>query len=166
MEIERSVTVDQPVERVFAYLSDFTTTTEWDPGTVRTQRVAGNGEVGTRYHNVSTFLGRETELEYTVVEKVPGETFALRGENATLVAHDTMTFVRTAPAAGTPVDEAPAGATSTGGASAGGGTTVTYRADFQFKGVARFVAPLLAPAFKRLGDQAEQGMRDALGRLG
>ena len=58
MEIERSVTVGQPVDRVFAYLSDFTNTTEWDPGTVRTERVAGDGGVGTRYHNVSKFLGR------------------------------------------------------------------------------------------------------------
>ena len=36
----------------------------------------------------------------------------------------------------------------------------------EFKGVAKFVAPLLAPALKKLGDEAEAGMRDALGRLG
>jgi uncharacterized protein YndB with AHSA1/START domain len=150
MDIERSVTVGHPIDRVFAYLSDFTTTTEWDPGTVRTELVSGDGGVGTRYHNVSKFLGRETDLEYLVVENVPGERFALRGENATVVAKDTMTFVRTVTGSG---------------ATLGEGTTVTYRADFEFKGVARFVAPLLAPAFKKLGDEAEQGMREALGRL-
>ncbi|MER7072840.1 SRPBCC family protein [Terrabacter sp. NPDC000476] len=146
MDVERSVTVQQPVDRVFAYLSDFTNTTEWDPGTVHTERVAGEGGVGTRYRNTSRFLGRETELDYLVTESVPGERFALRGENATVVAHDTMTFVRTLE----------------GGTE---GTTVTYRADFEFKGVARLVAPLLAPAFKKLGDEAEQGMRQALSRL-
>lgn len=151
MEIERSVTVGQPVDRVFAYLSDFTNTTEWDPGTVRTERVAGDGGVGTRYHNVSKFLGRETELDYLVVEHVTGEKFALRGENATVVAKDTMTFVRTTKGSADPASE---------------GTTVTYRAEFEFKGLAKLVAPLLAPAFKKLGDEAEQGMRDALGRLG
>jgi uncharacterized protein YndB with AHSA1/START domain len=151
MEIERSVTVGQPVDRVFAYLSDFTNTTEWDPGTVRTERVAGDGGVGTRYHNVSKFLGRETELDYLVVQHVPGERFALRGENATVVAQDTMTFVRATTGTGGGVSES---------------TTVTYRAEFEFKGVAKLVAPLLAPAFKKLGDEAEQGMRDALGRLG
>ncbi|WP_330475744.1 SRPBCC family protein [Terrabacter sp. C0L_2] len=154
MEIERSVTVGVPVDRVFAYLSDFTNTTEWDPGTVSTERVSGDGGLGTRYRNVSKFLGRETELDYLVIEHVPGERFALRGENATVVANDTMTFVRTV----------------TGGAGDGGaaaeGTTVTYRADFEFKGVAKLAAPLLAPAFKKLGDEAEQGMRDALNRLG
>jgi len=151
MEIERSVTVAHPVDRVFAYLSDFTNTTEWDPGTVRTERVSGDGGLGTRYHNVSKFLGRETELDYMVIEHVPDERFALRGENATVVAKDTMTFVRTVTGSG---------------AASGEGTTVTYRADFEFKGIAKLAAPLLAPAFKKLGDEAERGMRDALSRLG
>jgi len=147
MDIVRSVTVARPVDEVFAYLSDFTTTTEWDPGTVSTERVSGEGGLGTRYHNVSQFLGRKTELDYMVTEHVPGECFALRGENATVVAHDTMTFVRIHGAEGE-------------------GTTVTYRAAFEFKGVARLVAPLLAPALKKLGDEAESGMRDALLRRG
>ena len=34
MKIEREVTTSAPPDQVFAYLSDFTTTTEWDPGTV------------------------------------------------------------------------------------------------------------------------------------
>jgi hypothetical protein len=147
MDIVRSVTVTQPLDVVFAYLSDFTTTSEWDPGTVRTERVSGEGGLGSRYHNVSKFLGRETELDYLVVEHVPGERFALRGENSTVVAHDTMTFMRSHTAQGQ-------------------GTTVTYHASFEFKGVAKFVAPLLGPALKKLGDDAEAGMRDALGRLG
>lgn len=140
--IERTVTVDRPVAAVFAYLSDFTTTNEWDPGTVRTERVSGDGGVGTAYRNVSKFAGRETELTYVVERIVPGEVFALRGENKTVVAHDTMTF-RPTPS----------------------GTEVRYVARFDFKGLTRFVAPLLAPAFKKLGDEAEQGMREALLRL-
>ena len=142
MDIERSVTVDRPVDAVFAYLSDFTTTTDWDPGTVRTERVSGDGGVGTRYRNTSSFLGRQTRLDYLVTERVPGQRFALRGENATVVANDTMTFV-----------------------GQNGSTTVTYRADFEFKGIARVLAPLLAPALKKLGDDAEKGMREALERL-
>ncbi|WP_374971418.1 SRPBCC family protein [Terrabacter sp. BE26] len=150
MEIERTVTVDQPLDRVFAYLSDFTSTTDWDPGTVRTERVSGEGGVGTRYHNVSKFLGRETELDYVVIEHEPDRRLVLRGENATVVAHDTMTLVPAAPRSGT---------------TAGEGTTVTYRAEFEFKGLARYVAPLLSPALKRLGDDAERGLREALGQL-
>lgn len=143
MEIVRTVTVDRPVERVFDFLSDFTTTTEWDPGTIRTTREVGEGGVGTRYRNVSQFMGRQTELTYVVEEVSPQRRFRLRGENRSVVAHDTMTF--------TPTDT--------------GGTTVTYRAQFDLKGLAKLSAPFLAPAFKRLGDEAEDGLRAALERL-
>ena len=142
MKIVRTVTVDRPLAEVFAYLSDFTTTEEWDPGTVSTTLQGGDGGVGTTYHNVSRFLGRETSLTYEVLESTPPTLLRLRGENETVVAHDTMSM--------TP--------------SAAGGTELTYRAVFEFKGMARLVAPLAAPAFKRLGDKAEEGLRAALGR--
>jgi uncharacterized protein YndB with AHSA1/START domain len=142
VKIQRTVTVDKPVSKVFAYFSDFTTTTEWDPGTVRTVRQSGDGGVGTSYHNTTKFMGRETELVYVVEDLVPDRRYALRGENKTVVAHDTMEFSG---------DDRRA--------------TVTYTADFDFKGLTRFVAPLLAPALAKLGNDAERGMREALSRL-
>ena len=142
MKIQRTVETPAAPAAVFAYLSDFTTTTEWDPGTVSTTRVSGGGDVGTEYRNVSRFLGRETELTYRVTEHTPDRRFALRGENKTVVAQDTMEIV-----------------------PSGTGTRVTYTADFAFRGVAKYVAPLLSPAFKKLGDEAERGLREALGRL-
>jgi hypothetical protein len=66
----------------------------------------------------------------------------LRGENKTVVARDTMTF-----------------------RGDGGGTRVSYRAEFRLKGLARLAEPLLRRPFRKLGDEAEQGLRDALGRL-
>lgn len=143
MIIARSVTVDRPLDVVSAYLSDFTTTTEWDPGTVLTTRESGDGGIGTRYRNRSRFLGRETSLLYVVTEFVPGERIVLRGENTTVVAQDTLTFSQTP----------------------SGGATVSYRAEFTFHGLVRLLAPLLAPAFKRLGDQAESGLRTRLEQL-
>lgn len=143
MQISRTVEVDTPLEKVFAYLSDFTTTTEWDPGSVRTVRVSGDGGVGTTYHNTSTFNGRETEVVYEVTELVEHQRFALRGENKTIIARDTMEFA----------------------ATPGGGSRVTYTADFTFKGLAKLVAPFLGGAFKKLGDEAEQGLREHLGKL-
>jgi uncharacterized protein YndB with AHSA1/START domain len=140
--IERTVTVDRPLADVFAYLSDFTTTNEWDPGTVKTVRTSGDGGVGTAYRNTSKFAGRETELTYVVERLVPLQELALRGENKTVVAHDTMTFRETPT-----------------------GTEVNYLAEFEFKGLAKYLAPLLAPAFKKLGDEAEVGMKRALERL-
>ena len=54
--------------RVFDYLSDFTHTNEWDPGTVETRRTSGDGGVGTTYANTSEFMGRRSELTYETVE--------------------------------------------------------------------------------------------------
>jgi carbon monoxide dehydrogenase subunit G len=142
MRLRRSVTVRKPTDEVFAYLSDFTTTTEWDPGTVSTIRTGGNGGVGTTYENTSTFAGRQTRLTYVVQDLVPNVRFRLRGENRTVVAHDTMTF-----------------------REQGSETQVTYTADFAFKGIARVLAPLMKGAFTRLGDEAERGLAAALGRL-
>ena len=134
----RTVTVNRPVDEVFDYLSDFTNTNDWDAGTVRTTRVSGDGGVGTTYHNVSKFLGREVEIDYVVQRIVPNREFALRGENGTTVAHDTMTF-----------REVP------------GGTEVTYRGDFEFKGPLKLAAPLTVPVFNKLFDDGAKGIREA-----
>jgi carbon monoxide dehydrogenase subunit G len=142
MRIQRTVRTSATPEQVFDYLSDFTTTTQWDPGTVKTTRLSGDGGVGTTYRNISSFRGRETELTYTVVDHDRPHRFALRGENATLTADDVMTF-----------------------APDSTGTYVTYTAEFTFKGLARFFAPFLGSAFTQLGDAAEKGMREAFEKL-
>ena len=139
MIVRREVVAQVEPDVAFAYLSDFTTTTEWDPGTVRTVRAEGDGGVGTVYLNTSSFAGRQTELTYVVTDLRAPELIALRGENSTLVAIDTMTLE--------PVP---------------GGTRVTYQADFRFKGAWRLVAPFLRPAFRRLGDEAQVGLQAAL----
>jgi len=138
----RRLVVGKPVDEVFTYLSDFTTTTEWDPATVRTIRLAGDGGIGTTYRNVSRFLGREAHLDYRVVDLRPDELIQLRGENKTLVATDTMAL-RSRP----------------------NGTEIVYTAAFDLKGAAKVVGPLLRPAFVRLVDRGADGLRSRLERL-
>ncbi len=142
MKLQRSVETSATPEAVFAYLSDFTTTTDWDPGTVETVLLSGTGGVGTTYRNISRFLGRTTELTYAVTDHEPDRLFALRGENSSVVTHDR-------------VEIEPDGFAS----------RVLYTADFEFKGIGRLVAPLLAPAVKKLGDDAEKGLRRVLSKL-
>lgn len=142
MLVTRTVTVSASPKKAFDYLSDFTTTTEWDPGTVLTTRVSGHGGVGTVYENRSMLAGRESELTYVVTDIRPNESITLRGVNSSVVAVDTITFE--------PV---------------GKGTRVTYTAHFTFKGAAKLAAPFLCPAFKKLGNEAEEGLREYLGRL-
>lgn len=143
MRIHRTVMAEVPLERAYAFLSDFTTTMEWEPATIVTELVSGDGGVGTVYRNVSRFNGNESEVIYTVTDVEPNRKFALRGENSSLVAHDTMTFHG---------DEHR--------------TTVTYEAVFDLKGLRKLAAPFLAKAFRTLGDDAEEGLARTLARLG
>ncbi|MBA2639438.1 MAG: SRPBCC family protein [Nocardioidaceae bacterium] len=145
--IERTVETTADLDAVWSYLSDFTTTTEWDPGTVQTVRSSGDGGVGTTYENTSEFNGRRTELTYTVVEHAAPHRIVLRGEGAQVVATDTMTL-----------------------SAHGSGTRVHYRAVLEFRGLLGLVGPLMSlpllnRPFVKLGDEAELGMCDALARL-
>ena len=124
---------------LFKYFSDFTTTNEWDPNTVNTSLISGDGKVGTKYSNTSSFNGRESYLVYEVIEFQQDKLIRLRGENKSLTAIDTMTIE---------VKD--------------GHRIITYEAAFTFKGVAKLAAPFLKKAFKKLQDDAEEGLRRVL----
>jgi hypothetical protein len=124
---------------LFAYFSDFTTTNEWDPNTVKTTRISGDGGVGTRYSNTSSFNGKESSLVYEVIEFQPNKLIRLRGENKSLTAIDTMK-----------IDEV------------NGERQFTYEARFKFKGIAKVAAPFLKKAFAKLAADAEVGLRKVL----
>jgi Polyketide cyclase / dehydrase and lipid transport len=126
----------------FAYLSDFSTSAEWDPGVVEAERVsAGAVGEGTEFRLVAEFLGRKTPLTYRVVEYEPPSAVTFVGENANVISHDRITF-ETIPT----------------------GTRVTYDADLRLKGLLRLADPLLALAFNRVGLRALVGLREVLER--
>jgi carbon monoxide dehydrogenase subunit G len=140
--IERTISVSTPLTEVWAYLSDFTNTESWDPPTQSTVRVSGTGGTGTVYRNVSRLMGREVEVEYTVVQCEPERLLQLRGEANAMRMLDTMTFE--------------------GGPT---GTTVTYRAEFEPQGAAKLAEPLLPLGLKRLGDESEDQLERMLTQL-
>jgi hypothetical protein len=100
---------------------------------------AGALGVGSRFHVVARVAGRDVPLEYRIIEFDPPNTVALRAESATVVSLDTITF-----------------------APSPSGTAVTYDAELGLKGLLRFLDPLLAIAFRRIGDRARDGLRHAL----
>lgn len=129
-------------DEAFAYLSDFSTSAEWDPGVVESKRL-DHGAVGeaSEFRLVARFLGRNTQLTYRVTEYEPPRAVTFLGENATVVSHDRITFEPIAT-----------------------GTRVTYDADLRLKGLIRVVDPVLALAFKRVGDRALAGLSEVLRR--
>lgn len=68
---EKIITINRPVEEVFAYVSDLTRGPEWQPGLVEVRRITEGPEgVGTQYTGVRKFMGRKMEsvIEFTTYE--------------------------------------------------------------------------------------------------
>lgn len=144
MHVERTFTVAKPIEEVFAYLGDFTHTEEWDPGTVTTTRTGGDGGLGTTYANTSEFMGRRVELTYETITYDQPVRVQFRGRNTSATATDSMSL-------------SPAGS----GGSAG--TTVHYRADFDFGLLGNLVVPLvIRRKLDKVADETVEQMKRAL----
>jgi carbon monoxide dehydrogenase subunit G len=137
------VTTSQPVDKVADFLSDFTTTAEWDPHTTSCRRLDdGPVVIGSRFENVQHIAGRDTTLTYEVTEYEPGHRIVLEGGNDTVRSRDEMIFESTAD-----------------------GTRVTYNVDIELRGLAKVGQPAVALGLKKVADEGAEGMRRRLAAL-
>lgn len=140
--VERTFTVPKTPEAVVDYLKDFARTEEWDPGTVTCIRLdEGPVREGSTWRNVSTFKGRTTELTYRLT-RLESSRLTFIGENKTATTTDDLTF--------TGVE---------------GGTSIAYRANIAFHGLAKLADPFLRGEFERLGDEVARQMPAVIGAL-
>lgn len=128
-------------EAAFAYLSDFSSTAEWDPGVVEATRLEkGELHQGSGFRLRARFLGRTIPITYRIIEYEPPFAVTFLGENTTVTSRDRITFE-----------------------PAGEGAWITYDAELTLKGPLRPLESLLGLAFKRVGDRALAGLRDRIG---
>jgi hypothetical protein len=128
------------VDEVFAYISDFSNTQQWDPGVAKAVR---HGSVPVKLgdtFDLDIKVGKKiTPMTYEIVELSAPDRIVLHSETKQLVSHDTVT-VRTTPA----------------------GTVLDYTAELDLKGPLKYLDPLLGMFFKRIGDKAVAGLRHQL----
>lgn len=141
-QLVRSVYTSRPLELVWSFLSDFTTTEQWDPPTRRTRRVEGDGGVGTVYKNVSHVRGRDVPITYTVVEHTPPHRLQLRGDAGRVQFLDTIDLQPLA-------DE----------------VRIRYTVDYRLRGPAVVATPLFARAMNRVADDAAVRLKTVLDEL-
>jgi len=135
-----SVDTPLPPDQVFDYLSDFSTTAEWDPGVVEAERLGDTPIAqGSEFRLVADFLHRKTTLAYRIVEYDRPNEVAFRGENASVVSLDRITLE-----------------------ASNGGTRITYDAQLALKGAFKLADPVLGLAFRKVGDRALAGMPKTL----
>lgn len=139
--VRESIDVAAPTERAFAYVADFTTTAEWDPGIASSVRVSGDGGIGTEYDVVALFRGKQVPFRYRVTEHEPGRRIVLVGEGKNASSTDTIAF-----------------------SASGEGTRIDYEAEFRLKGLLALAAPFLGGTFRDLAAKALAGLQAQLDR--
>jgi dehydrogenase/reductase SDR family protein 12 len=140
MVVREVIEVSAPLAEAFAYVADFETAAEWDPGIVESRRTsAGPVGVGTTYDVVAEFRGKHQLFHYRVTEYVDGERLVLDGEGARATSLDTIVFEPTT-----------------------AGTRIAYEAEFHLKGVYRLAEPFLGGTFRALGAKALAGLKSTL----
>jgi len=141
-DVRRTFTVNQPRDKVVGYLRDFGNAERWDPGTVTCTQVGDQPvAVGTRWHNVSDFRGRKTNLDYELVRDEP-DRLTFVGKNKTATSTDDLTF-----------------------RDVEGGTEVGYHAHFDFHGLAKLAVPFIRGTIEDLGDPTAKQMTRVLNAL-
>ena len=68
-QAQHTVTINRPVEAVFAFVADGEKCPRWRPGVLDIKRVSGDGGVGTRYEQgVSGPMGRRIAADYEITK--------------------------------------------------------------------------------------------------
>ena len=91
---------------------------------------------------IALFRGNRQRFEYVVTALEEARRVALRGEGDRAASDDEITVT----------------------SGLDGRTRVAYEADLRLKGVYRIAEPFLGPTFRRMGDDALDGLRARLGR--
>jgi hypothetical protein len=127
-------------EAAFAYMADFSNARVWDPSVSEARRDdAGPVGLGSTFHVVARFGGRNVPLTYEIVAFEPPARVVLEARRG-FVSRDTIT-----------VEGAP-----------GGGSAVHYDALLSFSGIGRLFDPLMQAVFDRVGAKAAAGIAAAL----
>lgn len=133
-----------PLEPSFAYVADFTTAAEWDPGILESRAVdGGEPRVGSRFDVVADFRGRSIPFRYEILELEPNRRIVIRGEGDKATSDDTIVFEQV-----------------------GDGTRIDYEAELKMKGIWRATEPFLGGTFSDMGKKALDGLKEQLDRRG
>lgn len=119
MRFENDVTIDRPVEDVFAFLANFENIPRWNYAIVETREVShGPVGVGAVYRQVRSVPSRSEET-FEVTEFEPNQRLAIRGDFGPLEGRMTYELEPT-----------------------GSGTRLTNSAQLEARGLGKLAAPL------------------------
>ena len=138
-QIESALGIDE----AFAFVADFANSERWDPGVASSVRLDdGPVRVGARYRLGVRMGSRVATMEYEITRLEAPHRVVLEGRGSGVSATDDITFTAT-----------PAG------------TRIDYVADIRLQGLLRLFSPFAGGAFRRIGENARNGMQRTLDAL-
>lgn len=142
MRLQEHRWVETPQQRTFDFTADFSNIHEWDPGVESSRRI-GDGPVGvgTRYDLEVKFGAATMPMVYEITEYEAPDRVVLVGKGENLEAVDEIRF-----------------------STQDNMTRVDYTADLEFRGLMKYLVPVLSPAIRRVGTRALDGLVETLGR--
>lgn len=98
MRIEYSMTIQRPIEEVFAFVSNVENWSQWISNTSEiTKTSSGPIGVGTTFTQITHFLGRRLDVRGTVMEYMPNRKIRVQSDGKPVPFQSTITLE---PAAG------------------------------------------------------------------
>jgi carbon monoxide dehydrogenase subunit G len=131
------------IDEAFAFVADFANASAWDPGVASSERIDGGPvKVGARYRLGIRMGGRVVPMEYEITTLTAPQRVVLHGTGSGVDAVDDISFEATAD-----------------------GTRIHYVADIRLQGILRLMAPFAGGAFRRIAENARNGMQRKLDEL-
>jgi len=119
--------INVPVEKVFAFVSDFRNNSKWQDGIIETtQTPDGPTQVGTTIRDVRTFLGQKMDSTMEVTEFEPNKKIAFKSTSGPIQFSFLQTFE-----------------------SAGGSTKVHVHVEMEAKGFFKIAEGALGSTMKK-----------------
>jgi carbon monoxide dehydrogenase subunit G len=137
--------IDAPlgIDEAFAFVADFANAERWDPGVASSVRLdEGPVGVGARYRLGIRMGGRIAPMEYEITRHEAPDRVVLVGRGSGVRATDDISFTATS-----------------------SGTRIDYVADIRLQGLLRLLEPFAGGAFRRIGENARNGMQRTLDDL-
>ena len=138
--LKETIEVSRPINEAFAYVADWETIEDWDPGVVSSKaQVPGSPQVGRAYDLMYKFGPRETPMTYVIKELVEPRRLVLTGEGTMVDAVDTIEFEESA-----------------------NGTIIHYTAELSFNPLMSIVTKFMGSRLDKIGEDAVAGLKKQL----
>ena len=137
---EKVITINRPVEEVFAYVSNLQNAPEWQDGLVEARRITkGPLGIGSQFKPVGKFMGRKLESGIEFVAYVPNKKITFKSISGSSPFEQSFLFENTAE-----------------------GTKLTSRLELETPGLKGLAKPLIVSSIKREMDADFGDLKDVL----